>query len=194
MTIRRLMIFLMIFIISGCGTKSSDNNESNKSTSIDKNISKKITKKREEITFTLETIDGKTLHLKEIPHGLEIKEFKNRPILLIMFGYRCPPCLREIPRLIEFNKKHKDLAIVALEVQGLNGSELKDFVELKKINYNVVAGYDSMDFISYIQAKADWRGSIPFLLGIDKRGEVKIMQVGGLFESQLELVYKELIK
>ncbi len=194
MLIRQLIIFLTIFLISGCGSKNSDNNESNKSVTIDKNIPKKSINKRKDITFTLETVDGKTLHLKEIPHGLEIKEFKNRPILLIMFGYRCPPCLREIPRLIELTKKHKDLAIVALEVQGLNSSELKDFIELRNINYNVIAGYDSMNFISYIQAKAGWGGSIPFLLGIDKRGEVKIIQVGGLFESQLELVYKELIK
>ncbi len=193
MLIRQLIIFLTIFLISGCGSKNSDNNESNKSVTIDKNIPKKSINKRKDITFTLETVDGKTLHLKEIPHGLEIKEFKNRPILLIMFGYRCPPCLREIPRLIELTKKHKDLAIVALEVQGLNSSELKDFIELRNINYNVIAGYDSMNFISYIQAKAGWGGSIPFLLGIDKRGEVKIIQVGGLFESQLELVYKELI-
>ena len=193
MVIRQLMVFLTILIISGCGS-SSKSSESNKSTSVDKNISKKVIEKREDITFTLETIDGKTLHLKEIPHGLEIKEFKGRPILLIMFGYRCPPCLREIPRLIELTKKHKDLAIVALEVQGLNGSGLKDFVELKKIDYNIVPGYDSMDFISYIQAKAGWGGSIPFLIGINKKGEVKIVQVGGLFESQLELVYNELIK
>ena len=193
MVIRQLMVFLTILIISGCGSNSKSS-ESNKSTSVDKNISKKVIEKREDITFTLETIDGKTLHLKEIPHGLEIKEFKGRPILLIMFGYRCPPCLREIPRLIELTKKHKDLAIVALEVQGLNGSGLKDFVELKKIDYNIVPGYDSMDFISYIQAKAGWGGSIPFLIGINKKGEVKIVQVGGLFESQLELVYNELIK
>ena len=192
MVIRQLIIFLLIFIISGCGSKSSENNETNKS--IDKNISKKVIKKREDITFILETIDGKTLHLKEIPYGLEIKEFKDRPIFIVMFGYRCPPCLREIPRLIELTKKHKDLAIIAFEVQGLNSSELKDFVESKGINYNVIAGYDSMNFISYIQAKADWRGSIPFLLGIDKKGVVKIVQVGGLFDEQLEVGYKELIK
>ncbi len=198
MLIRQLIIFLLIFIISGCGSKSSENNETNKS--IDKNISKnkdsskKVIEKREDITFTLETIDGKTLNIKEIPYGLEIKEFKDRPIFLMMFGYRCPPCLREIPRLIEFSKKHKDLAIVAIEVQGLNSSELKDFVELRNINYNVVTGNANMDFISYIQYKADWQGSIPFLLGINRSGEVKIVQVGGLFDSQLELAYKELIK
>ncbi len=193
MVIRQLIILLLIFIISGCGTKSSsENNESNKS--VERNISKKIVQKKKDITFTLETVDGKTLHIKEIKYGLKIQEFKDRPVFIIMFGYKCPPCLREIPRLIELSKKHKDLAIVAFEVQGLNSSELKDFVESKKINYNVVVGENNMDFITYLQVKSNWSGAIPFLIGVDKKGIVKIIQVGGLFDTQLEYGYRELIK
>ena len=200
MIIRELIIISMIFLISGCDSKSSYTNKNNrtksidKNISVDKNISNVVIEKREEVKFTLETIDGKTIHIKEIPYGLELKEFKGRPILLVMFGYRCPPCLREIPRLIEISNKHKDLAIVAIEVQGLSSSELKDFVELREINYNVISGNENIDFLSYIQYKADWHGAIPFVIGINKNGEVKIVQVGGLFESQLEAKYKELVK
>ncbi|NEW61121.1 TlpA family protein disulfide reductase, partial [Sulfurovum sp. bin170] len=77
---------------------------------LDGNISTTIEK------FTLNTIDGKQLNISEIENGLEFKELKDKAIFLVFFGYRCPPCVREIPVLIELTKKYKDFAIVAIEV------------------------------------------------------------------------------
>ncbi len=196
--------FILLFIITGCDSKTNiDSSEKNISVANEKQENKekvliKEEKKqepiREEITFTLETIDGKTIHIREIENGLEFKEFKGKAIFLVLFGHRCPPCLREIPELIELTKEHKDLAIVAMEVQGLDGDMLSEFAKDRGINYSVISGDGNMDFIGYIQAKAGWSGSIPFLLGLDKKGQVQIMQIGGIPKRQLEIGYKELIK
>jgi thiol-disulfide isomerase/thioredoxin len=192
---------ILLFLSSGCDGKvdnsSRDTNSSTPKEKVvaeDKNTTIKTEKIRDEVKFSLETIDGKTLNIKEMPNGLKFEEFDGKPVFLIFFGHRCPPCLREIPRLIEFTKKHKDLEIVALEVQGLDNDALKEFAQEKGIKYNLVSGYSYMDFISYIQSKAGWGGAIPFILGINTKGDVKFIKVGGLYESDLEMGYKELIK
>ncbi len=201
-----IVMFILLFIVVGCNSKTKTETNSEKNTSIvnkTKDIKDKISTKedknqkpikKEDIFFSLETVDGKTIHIKEIANGLEFKEFKDKAIFLILFGHRCPPCLREIPELIELTKEHKDLQIVAIEVQGLDSDALGEFVSDKGINYNVISGDGNMDFIGYIQAKAGWSGSIPFLLGLDKKGKVQIMQIGGIPKKQLEIGYKELIK
>jgi len=208
MVIKKIIAMLiLLFIIVGCDSKTkTDNSSSETNSSII--TEKKVTKEKistaekkqnketiqKDITFVLETIDGKSLHIKEIENGLEFKEFKGKAIFLVLFGHRCPPCLREIPELIELKKEHKDLEIVAIEVQGLDADSLQEFASDKNINYTLISGYNNMNFIGYIQSKASWGGSIPFLLGLDKKGKVKIMQVGGIPKKQLEIGYQELIK
>jgi len=189
-----IVLLTLLFFISGCD-KKEDNNQTKPE--IKKDINKTVSVNKitqEAIKFTLTTIDGKEFHLTEIDNGLEFKELKDKAIFLIFFGHRCPPCLREIPRLIQMQKEHKDLAIVAIEVQGLGKEELRDFAKRKGINYNLITLDSSMSFVNYIQAKANWSGSIPFLIALNKKGRVIIINVGGVYKEQLEQAYQELMK
>ena len=100
-----------------------------------------------------------------------------------------------IPHLIDMQKKHKGkLAIIAVEVQGYDKSELKRFVKQKGINYTVVSGAEEHLFVSYISQRAQWQGSIPFLLALDKKGDVQYIQAGMLPESALEELFTQLSK
>jgi thiol-disulfide isomerase/thioredoxin len=197
-----VMSILAISLFLGC--EARENNSTNTqqqskiqekqqtATTTTKNESNKTAPKA--IEFTLKTVEGKEFHLKEIDNGFEFKELKDRPVFLVFFGHRCPPCMREIPRLVEISKKHKDLAIIGLEVQGLGGEALKDFIKSRGIDYDIVPLSNSMNFVNYIQARAGWSGAIPFLIGFNKKGKVVIVHIGGLFKEQLEQVYQELIK
>jgi len=145
--------------------------------------------------FTITTIDGKEIHVDEAEGGLTFQEFKDKSVLVIFFGYRCPPCLAEIPALIELtNKKHPDLEILAIEVQGLNNEKLQAFQSQKGINYNLAIqkNQGNSKFINYIASKAQWGGSIPFLIAFDPKGEVKVVHVGGLKYQQLDMIYKKI--
>jgi len=189
-----IILLTLLFFISGCDQKESSNqNKSEIKKDINRSVSVKKTT-QETIKFTLTTIDGKEFHLTEIDNGLEFKELKDKAIFLLFFGHRCPPCLREIPELIQIQKEHKDLAIVAIEVQGLGKEQLKDFAKRKGINYNLITLNSSMRFVNYIQAKANWSGSIPFLIALNKKGRVIIINVGGVSKEQFEQAYQELIK
>jgi len=173
-----------------------NNTEKNVST---ENISTKEVEKtvqtEKESLFTLTTLEGKTIHIDETKGGLEFKEYKDKVVLVLFFGHKCPPCLREIPVLKNLvNKGHKDLEIIAIEVQGYTEEQLKAFKESKGINYTLVANTGSSNFINYIGKQTQWSGAIPFLIGFDKNTVVKVVHAGGLGEQDFDNIYETLAK
>ena len=145
--------------------------------------------------FTLQTIDGKTLHVQGLKNGLLFKELKGKVVFLEFWGTHCPPCLMSIPHYIDLNKKYKDkMAMVAIEVQATPPEALKAFVKAKGINYNVVAHQGALDFVAYITQRTGWEGSIPYLIILDPEGGFVTGQVGLLSEKALAGVIEQLHK
>ena len=153
--------------------------------------------KLEKNLFQLTTLDGKTLHVDEAKDGIIFQEHKGKVIFLLFFGYRCPPCLGEIPVIKALtDEKHKDLEVIALEVQRLPNNQLKEFQKEKGINYTLLSGDEGQNaqFISYIGQRAQWGGSIPFLVAINPHGEVKVVHVGGMGAEAFKTIYDKLSK
>jgi len=160
--------------------EKQDNNGSTKETN--NSLKKSI--------FTLNMLNGQKIHVNEAPAGLTFQEYKNKSVFLVFFGYKCPPCLKEMPHLIELiKKKHPDLEIIAIELQGLNAEKLAKFQQYKEINYTLGTGSANEKFVSYIASKAHWGGSIPFMIAFNKEGEVNMVHVGSLNSQQLNEVY-----
>ncbi len=216
---KMINILLLVILFTACSSQESkDKTETNatkvkkemvktepKKETVQETISKKETIKEENVKedsnqskaslFTLKTLDGKTIHIDETKGGLLFKEYKDKAVLLLFFGHRCPPCLAEIPVLIELkNKEHKDLEIIAIEVQGYAAEQLKEFKKNKGINYTLVTYDESANFVNYISRQANWGGAIPFLVGFDKKTVVKIVHAGGLGSKDFDNIYETLTK
>jgi thiol-disulfide isomerase/thioredoxin len=147
------------------------------------------------LVYTLTNTDNKSITVSDTKEGLDFKEFKGKAVLLTLFGHRCPPCMREIPTLITLTNNHpNDLAIVAIEAQNYPEDEVKAFQEEHKMNYNVVAGINHNDFITYISGRAGYTSGIPLplLIAIDKHGEVQNVHAGELTLDELEILVKDL--
>ncbi len=140
-------------------------------------------------------VTGKTYSVKGTEEGLDIQGLKGKVVFLEFFGHRCPPCLASIPNLIKLQNRYKNkLAIIAIEVQGYTDNELRSFVKNKNINYITISEEKAGGVIDYIAQRAEWRGSIPFLVAMDTKGSVQFVQAGMLPESSLEQLIKELSK
>ncbi len=147
------------------------------------------------LVYTLTTTDNKTITVEDTKEGLNFKEFKGKAVILALFGHRCPPCIREIPAFIALTDKHpNDLAIVALEAQNYPEDEVKEFQKEHKMNYNVIAGINYNDFITYVAERAGYTSGIPLplLIAIDKNGEVQNVHAGELTLDELEFLVKDL--
>jgi len=137
--------------------------------------------------FTITDTTNNSIHITDLKQGLLFDEYKGKAVLLIMFGHNCPPCREEMPELIELFKKNKDrLAIVAIEVQGYKTAQLAEFKKSEGINYTLISGEDNQKFVQHIFERAGWQGQIPFLVAIDKNGEVQDMKSGMLGKQTLE--------
>lgn len=140
-------------------------------------------------------VTGKTYAVQGTEQGLKIEGLEGKVVFLEFFGHKCPPCLASIPHLIKLQKKHKDtLAIVAIEVQGYSNEETAKFAKEKGINYIVVSEEKASELVGYIQQRAQWRGSIPFLVALDTQGNVQFVQAGMLPEESLEELITQLSK
>jgi len=203
---KKLLTLLMALLLTGCFSDETTSNKTATDTQkVKESNSSKIEKTKDEKAsikkdstkktslFTLTTIKGKRINIDELDGGLAIHEFKDKVVFLIFFGHQCPPCLAEIPALIELTKEgHKDLEIMAIEVQGLNNSTLEKFANYKGINYNLISADNNQDFISYVGGKAGWTGAIPFLLAMDSKGVVQMVHTGGLGKAQFDNIFKEI--
>ena len=143
--------------------------------------------------FSMTDIEGKTYKITGTDQGLKIKGLEGKIIFLEFFGHKCPPCLKSIPHLKKLQKKHKDkVAIISIEVQGYDRTRLTKFAKEKGMNYITVSQDDAGELVQYISERAEWRGSIPFLVALDTEGVVQFVQAGMLPESSLEELIKQL--
>lgn len=146
-------------------------------------------------TMKVQDTNGKTYTVEGTSNGLIINEFKNKIVFVEFFGHNCPPCLKTIPHLKTLQTKYKDrLAIVAIEVQGFNSSELKAFAKKNQINYVTISQDKGDALVNYIASRSKWSGSIPFLTVLDKKGTVQLLQAGMLPYETLEQTVLKLSK
>ena len=145
--------------------------------------------------MTMTDVTGKTYNVTGTENGLKIKGLEGKVVFLEFFGHKCPPCLASIPHLIHLQDKYKDkLAIVSIEVQGYNHQQTAAFAKEKGMNYTVVSEEKASALVNYIQQRAQWRGSIPFLVALDTNGDVQFVQAGMLPEASLEELIEKLSK
>jgi len=144
--------------------------------------------------FTLKTINGKELHVTELDNGLAVKEYQGKVVFIEFWGTHCPPCLFSIPHYIDLQAKYKDkLAIIAIEVQTAASEDvLKQFAQAKGINYDIITYEEGRAFTNYIGMRTGWRGSIPFLIILDQKGNFITSQVGMVPPEALENLIMQL--
>lgn len=72
--------------------------------------------------------------------------FAGKSLLVTFFATWCPPCIQEIPNLIEVQNEFssKKFSVVALSVDQEGKTVVKRMVEKKKINYPVMMADDNV--------------------------------------------------
>ncbi len=187
-------IFSIILIFSTTITAK----ETNSTKSADKNVSSAKKSKQEEYPkFTLKDVNGNSYEIQAVKWGLTFPSLKDKKaVAVLMFGEHCPPCLKEIPNLVEVkNKYKKEFEILALQVQkGMDEKALKEFGKKHNINYPLFKGRNFMEFIYYFARKSGWLGSVPYMIIFDKYGHVKFSNLGYTEKEALEMGIKDAIK
>ncbi len=121
--------------------------------------------------------------LEDVLTGKDVnsKSFAGKSLLVTFFATWCPPCIQEIPNLIEVQNEFgpKEFSVVALSMDQEGSAVVKRMVEKKKINYPVIMA-DS-------RVTRDFGGvyGIPTSFLVNRRGNVVKKYTGYIPHSVL---------
>ncbi|MGD8630623.1 MAG: TlpA disulfide reductase family protein [Gammaproteobacteria bacterium] len=84
----------------------------------------------EPVDFTLEDLDGKPVSLSD---------FRGKWVIVNYWATWCPPCLEEIPDLVQLYEDNRDtLVVLGVDFEEVNTEYLREFVDSHFMTYPVV--------------------------------------------------------
>lgn len=130
--------------------------------------------------ITVKTFDGKLTTFKDLAH--------DKPLIINLWASWCPPCRREMPLLVEAQKKNKDVTFVFVNEDNDPDEALFFADQMKLSTKSIVADYD-FGLMRMFGARV-----LPTTLYYSKNGELLATHVGGLSEATLASDLKKLKK
>lgn len=129
--------------------------------------------------------------LTDVVSGETVKSssFKGKSLLITFFATWCPPCIQEVPTLINLQNSYKDegFSVIGLSVDQGGSKVVKKLVLKKSINYPVVMADERT-----MQSFGGVYG-IPVSFLVNKKGNVVKKYTGYIAKSILEKDIKKIL-
>jgi thiol-disulfide isomerase/thioredoxin len=132
------------------------------------------------------TVQGQTITIVERSNGFIFPQYKNKTIILEMFGKDCPHCIKEIPTLNKLRSQYRGkVEVIAVQVEDRMGSsEASRFIRRNHIHYPIVAGETATNLQYNIQNTYGWTGILPFTMVV-KNGVTEFTYPGTVSYREL---------
>jgi len=136
----------------------------------------------------LRSIQGKPVIIVERKTGFIFPQYKNKVVILELFGKDCSHCIKEMPIMEKiFHKYKKNLNIIAIQVENkMSKNEARRLLRKHRIKYPIISGDSATNLQYNIQSTYGWTGILPYILVI-KNGVTEFTYPG-------EISYKEINK
>ena len=118
-------------------------------------------------------------------HEQRLQDYRGKWVLVNFWATWCPPCLEEIPDLMELHEAHKksDLVVIGVALDSTKESVV-EFVAKKKIGYPIVFGdYDMAAQVGEVEA-------LPTSYLYDPTGKLVSYQQGMVTKASVESYIK----
>ena len=84
----------------------------------------------EKVDFTLQDLDGKSVSLSD---------YRGKWVIVNYWATWCPPCLEEIPDLVDLYEENPDtIMVLGIDFEEVNEEYLKEFVDSHMISYPIM--------------------------------------------------------
>jgi peroxiredoxin len=123
--------------------------------------------------FTLTDTNGK---------AHKLSDYRGRNVLLVFWATWCPPCLMEIPHLIELRKTAGEDYLVMLAISNEEPGLVKRFVAKAKINYTILIDQGTLP------GPYNTITAIPSSFFIDPEGNIKLATAGLLSLKEIRAI------
>jgi len=143
----------------------------------------------------LRSIQGKSITIVERSNGFLFPEYKNKVVVLEMFGKKCTHCIKEIPTLNKLRSRYRGkVEIVAVQVEErMSSSEANSLIRRHKIHYPLIAGETAKNLQYNIQNTYGWTGILPFIMVI-KNGVTEFTYPGTISYKEIHNDIKSILR
>jgi len=177
-----------------CSDDINSQSACNKGLIAPKELKPKVTTRTGGEVHNLQSFQGKKITIVERKNGYLFPEYKNKIVILEMFGKNCSHCVKEMAIMNRLRKKYKNLEIIALQVEGkMSTMQAKALIRRHHISYPVISGETATNLQYNIQNTYGWTGILPFIMVIKNgvteftyRGQVPYNEINNDIRSILK--------
>ncbi|MBF0192289.1 MAG: TlpA family protein disulfide reductase [Magnetococcales bacterium] len=133
----------------------------------------------------LTTTNGKTMRLTDL---------KGKVVLVNFWATWCPPCLEEIPALVQLQTQYADRGLVVVGIDYMEKADAKrlnQFIDEQGINYPVVMG--DMKTLQGVAKTLGGVFALPVTKVLDRNGKVAASHIGGLNFAEMKKLVEPLL-
>ncbi len=124
----------------------------------------------------------------ERPDGapLVMSAFRGRPLLLNFWATWCPPCVKELPMIDQFQRDQRGPAGKGWQVVGLavdQRAPVLTFLQRQPVSFDV--GMAGLEGIDLARTLGNTGGGLPFTIALGHRGNIIERKLGSLQPDDL---------
>ena len=125
-----------------------------------------------------------SMHFEQPDGGmLAMARFQGRPLILNFWATWCPPCVREMPALDRFHRKHAAMGWQVVGIAADNVAPVREFLARTPVGFPVgLAGFAGIELARQL---GNAGGGLPFSVVFDGRGRVVQRHAGEIHEEEL---------
>ena len=170
-----------------CSDNLNAENACNKGLIKAKELKPKLTTTTGGEVHKLKSFQGKNITIVERKNGYVFPQFKNKIVILEMFGKDCSHCVKEMPIMNSLRQNYANkLEIIAIQVDGkMSQMQAKALIRRHHIQYPVVPGETATNLQYNVQSTYGWTGILPFIMVI-KNGLTEFTYRGQVSNNELQ--------
>ena len=119
------------------------------------------------------------------------REWQGKILIVNFWASWCPPCLEEIPELIDLQNRYSPQGLQVIGVAIDDPDQAKSFMQAQGVNFPVIIGVD--DAIELGKKMGNRISTLPYTAIFDQQGKTRYAQPGKISKNDLELLIKSLL-
>lgn len=119
-----------------------------------------------------------------------IKQWQGKVQVINFWGTWCPPCVREIPALINLQEAYQRHGLQVIGIALDKPAPVEEYAKEKGINYPILLGEEALDIA---QLLGNDMGLLPYTVIVDQAGNIAYVKYGEADQEVLEAEIKALL-